>query len=75
MTFAEIANPASYEDRIQIFIDSERKIWSMNSPVFEIALKKYEGRSKIVVIAIFYGTSVKKSGAIVSFCKNTTLFI
>lgn len=59
MTFAATVNPVSYEKGIQVFVDSERETWNMDPAALEIALKKYEGKAKAVIIANLYGTPAK----------------
>lgn len=59
MTFAATVNPVSYEKGLQVFIDSERETWNMDPKALEIALKKYEGRAKAVIVANLYGTPAK----------------
>ena len=59
MTFAATVNPVSYEKGLQVFIDSERETWNMDPEALEIALKKYEGRAKAVIVANLYGTPAK----------------
>lgn len=59
MTFAATVNPVSYEKGIQVFVDSERETWNMDPVALEIALKKYEGQVKAVIVANLYGTPAK----------------
>lgn len=59
MTFAATVNPVSYEKGIQVFVDSERETWNMDPAALEIALKKYEGKAKAVIVANLYGTPAK----------------
>lgn len=59
MTFAATVNPVSYEKGIQVFVDSERETWNMDPAALEIALKKYEGKTKAVIVANLYGTPAK----------------
>lgn len=59
MTFAATVNPVSYERGVQVFIDSERDTWNMNPEALEVALKKYEGKTKAVIVANLYGTPAK----------------
>ena len=59
MTFAATVNPVSYEGGIQVMIDSERDTWNMNPDALEIALKKYNGKVKAVIVANLYGTPAK----------------
>lgn len=59
LTFSASANPISYEKAVQVFIDSERETWNMDPRALEVALKKYEGRVKAVVVVNLYGTPAK----------------
>lgn len=59
LTFAATVNPVSYENGIQVFIDSERETWNMNPEALELALKKYGKKVKAVVAANLYGTPAK----------------
>ncbi len=59
MTFAATVNPVSYEKGIQVFVDSERETWNMDPEALELALKKYEGKAKAVIVANLYGTPAK----------------
>ena len=59
MTFAATVNPVSYEGGVQVMIDSERDTWNMNPDALEIALEKYKGKVKAVIVANLYGTPAK----------------
>ncbi len=59
MTFAATVNPVSYEGGVQVMIDSERDTWNMNPEALELALKKYNGKVKAVIVAHLYGTPAK----------------
>lgn len=59
MTFAATVNPVSYENGVQVFIDSERESWNMNPKALEAAFKKYDGKVKAVMVANLYGTPAK----------------
>jgi len=59
MTFAATVNPVSYEGAEQVFVDAERATWNMDPAALEIALKKYQGRAKAVIVANLYGTPAK----------------
>ena len=59
MTFAATVNPVSYEGGVQVFIDSERDTWNMDPAALELALKKYKGKVKAVMVAHLYGTPAK----------------
>ena len=74
LTFAATVNPVSYEGGVQVMIDSEEDTWNMDPDALEIALKKYKGKTKAVVVANLYGTPAKLD-EIVDLCKkyNVTL--
>ena len=59
LTFAATVNPVTYENGTQVFIDSERETWNVDPKALEIALEKYKGRVKAVMIANLYGTPAK----------------
>lgn len=59
LTFAATVNPVSYENGIQVFINSERDTWNMDPAALEIALKKYGSRVKAVIVANLYGTPAR----------------
>lgn len=59
MTFAATVNPVSYEGGVQVFIDTERDTWNMDPAALELALKKYKGRVKAVMVAHLYGTPAR----------------
>lgn len=67
MTFAATVNPVSYEKGVQVFIDSERDTWNMDPKALELALKKYNGRVKAVIVANLYGVPAKLD-EIVALC-------
>lgn len=69
MTFAATVNPVSYENGIQVFIDSERESWNMSPEALETALKKYDGKAKAVIVADLYGTPAKLD-EIVALCEK-----
>lgn len=69
LTFAATVNPVSYEGGTQVFIDSERETWNMDPVALEIALKKYSGKVKAVIVANLYGTPAKLD-EIVDLCKK-----
>ena len=72
LTFAATVNPVSYEDGIQVFIDSEPETWNMDPEALEIGLRKYNARA--VIVANLYGTPAKLD-EIQALCKkyNVTL--
>lgn len=59
LTFAATVNPVSYEQGVQVFIDSERETWNMNPEALEAGLKKYGDKVKAVIVANLYGTPAK----------------
>ncbi len=63
LTFAATVNPVSYENGIQVFIDSELDTWNMDPKALEKALKKYDGikypKPKAVILAHLYGVPAK----------------
>ncbi|MCI8403207.1 MAG: aminotransferase DegT [Lachnospiraceae bacterium] len=69
LTFAATVNPVSYEGGIQVFIDAERESWNMDPVALELALKKYQGRTKAVIVANLYGTPACLS-EITRLCDN-----
>lgn len=58
MTFAATVNPVSYEDGVQVFIDSERESWNMDPAALEKAFEKYP-EARVVMLAHLYGTPAK----------------
>ena len=60
LTFAATVNPVSYEQGIQVFIDSERDTWNMDPAALERAFQKYPD-AKAVIAANLYGTPAKLS--------------
>ncbi len=59
LTFAATVNPVSYEGGTQVFVDSERDTWNMDPEALKIALEKYKGRAKAVMLVHLYGTPSK----------------
>ncbi|MBE7020170.1 MAG: aminotransferase class I/II-fold pyridoxal phosphate-dependent enzyme [Ruminococcaceae bacterium] len=59
LTFAATVNPVVYEKGVPVFIDSEKESWNMNPEALELALKKYEGKVKAVIVANLYGSPAK----------------
>ena len=68
LTFAATVNPVSYENGIQVFVDSEYATWNMDPNALEAALKKYRGKTRAVVAANLYGIPAKLD-EIVSLCQ------
>lgn len=67
LTFAATVNPVSYENGTQVFVDSERDTWNMDPEALQIALEKYKGRVKAVIVVNLYGTPAKL-GEITELC-------
>ncbi len=59
LTFAATVNPVSYENGTQVFVDSERDTWNMDPAALKIALEKYKGKVKAVMLVHLYGTPSK----------------
>ena len=59
LTFAATVNPVSYENGVQVFVDSERDTWNMDPKALKIALEKYRGKVKAVMLVHLYGTPSK----------------
>ena len=59
LTFAATVNPVSYENGVQVFVDSERDTWNMDPEALKIALEKYKGKVKAVVLVHLYGIPSK----------------
>ena len=59
LTFAATVNPVVYEKGIPVFIDSERESWNMDPEALKIALEKYKGKAKAVIVANLYGSPAK----------------
>lgn len=68
LTFAATVNPVSYENGVQVFIDSEYDTWNMDPQALETALKKYRRKTKAVIVANLYGTPAKLD-EIASLCQ------
>lgn len=58
LTFSATVNPVSYENGVQVFIDSERDTWNMDPRALERAFEKYPD-CKCVIVANLYGTPAK----------------
>lgn len=58
MTFSATVNPISYENGVQVFIDSETDTWNMDPRALEKGFEKYP-QCKCVVCANLYGTPAK----------------
>lgn len=69
MTFAATVNPVIYEKGIPVFIDSEEDTWNMDPEALKIALDKYSGRVKAVIVVHLYGTPARMN-EIVSLCRE-----
>jgi dTDP-4-amino-4,6-dideoxygalactose transaminase len=57
LTFSATANPIIYQNATPVFIDSDLKTWNMCPQSLEIALKKYEGKVKAIIVVHLYGFS------------------
>ncbi|MBR2452665.1 MAG: aminotransferase class I/II-fold pyridoxal phosphate-dependent enzyme [Clostridia bacterium] len=69
LTFAATVNPVTYENGIQVFVDSERDTWNMDPRALEIALEKYKDRVKAVILVHLYGTP-SKLDEIMALCEK-----
>ncbi|MDO5027503.1 MAG: DegT/DnrJ/EryC1/StrS family aminotransferase [Tissierellia bacterium] len=69
LTFSATVNPISYENGLQVFVDSERETWNMDPRALELALKKYEGRVKAVSLVHLYGVPAKID-EVLALCKK-----
>lgn len=58
LTFSATVNPVSYENGIQVFIDSEWETWNMDPCALEKAFEKYPD-CKVVIVTNLYGTPAK----------------
>lgn len=58
MTFAATANPVSYEQGEQVFVDNEYDTWNMDPLALERAFKIYPD-TRVVIVANLYGTPAK----------------
>lgn len=58
LTFSATVNPVSYENGIQVFVDSEKDTWNMDPRALEKAIKKYPN-AKAVLVANLYGVPAK----------------
>ena len=68
LTFSASANPIIYAGATPVFIDSDAKTWNMDPEALEIALEKYKGRVKAVIVVHLYGLAADMD-AIVDLCK------
>ncbi len=59
LTFSATVNPVTYENGTQVFVESERDSWNMDPEALRIALEKYKGRVKAVMLVHLYGTPAK----------------
>ena len=55
LTFAASVNPIVYQHATPVLIDSEWSTWNMDPKALEIALNKYKGRVKAVLVVHLYG--------------------
>jgi dTDP-4-amino-4,6-dideoxygalactose transaminase len=68
LTFAATCNPVSYEDGVQVFIDSEEDTWNMSPEALEKAFEKYP-QCRIVLLAHLYGTP-SRMNEIMDICRK-----
>ncbi|MFA5450376.1 MAG: aminotransferase class I/II-fold pyridoxal phosphate-dependent enzyme [Dehalococcoidales bacterium] len=68
LTFSASANPIIYAGATPVFIDSDAKTWNMDPEALEIALEKYKGRVKAVIVVHLYGLAADMD-PIVDLCK------
>jgi len=69
LTFVASANPILYCNATPVFIDSDYETWNMDPNLLEIALKKYKGRVKAVLLVHIYGLS-SDMDRIMSICNK-----
>lgn len=69
LTFSASANPIVYLGATPVFIDSEEKTWNMDPKALKIALEKYKGRVKAVIVVHLYGT-MSSMDEILSICDS-----
>ena len=69
LTFIATANPILYCNATPVFIDSDYETWNMDPNLLEIALKKYKGRVKAVLVVHIYGLS-SDMDRIMSICNK-----
>lgn len=74
LTFAATVNPVTYENGTQVFVESERDTWNMDPKALEIALKKYKGRVKAVMLVHLYGTP-SKLDEIIALCEKYNVLL
>ena len=74
LTFAATVNPVTYENGVQVFVESERDTWNMDPKALEIALEKYKGRVKAVMLVHLYGTPAKID-EIMELCKKYNVML
>jgi len=55
MTFDASVNPVTYENGVQVFVDSERLTWNMDPEALEKAFSLYP-EAKVVIVVNLYGT-------------------
>lgn len=73
LTFAATVNPVSYEGGKQVFLDSERDTWNMDTKALEKAFDKYPA-CKCVIVANLYGVPAKLD-EIRSICDAHSAFL
>lgn len=55
LTFAASVNPIVYQHATPVLVDSEWTTWNMDPNALKIALEKYMGRVKAVIVVHLYG--------------------
>lgn len=58
LTFSATVNPVSYEQGVQVFVDSEYESWNMDPVALEKAFEKYP-EARVVIVANLYGTPAR----------------
>lgn len=58
LTFSASVNPVTYEQGVQVFVDSEYESWNMDPAALEKAFERYPD-ARIVVVVNLYGTPAK----------------
>lgn len=69
LTFSATVNPIIYEQATPVLIDSERESWNMDPRALELALEKYKGKVKAVIVVHLYGTPAKMD-EIMAICEK-----
>lgn len=69
LTFSATANPIIYQNATPVFVDSDYKTWNMDPSLLKIALDKYKGRVKAVLVVHLYGLCADMD-KIMNICKE-----